>query len=847
MKTLNTKLSETTGTWLRSATRLFVLPAIVTLMAVAAQAQVTYTPVFSNVWVVAAGTYLDLPQNTANNSRGVGLNPVRTNVLYGSTANNTNGGAGHVSVLSFASGSNYLAQLPGTNVTSTAAIISLQGVRVADDGAVYACNRADTSSSVFRIYRWASDSDLSSGPSNVFISSPNFIQRMGDHMDVRGGGINTEIVVVGSSGSGANINTNFTIFRPTDASCTVFTNFSITLPGSSATVSVCQYGVTFEGTNSAIWVRSASGAANETRRIVYNPATLTATCARTNAVDQTACRSIKYYADTNGVELLASVQVSATLSAAQIARVFRIPTSPTAALISVLSSNFPAPFTGSQNGNGLGQVDAKKGYFVFGAPGFGLTFFKVDYTTTAPPTVSASSSGTPVIAGYPVTLTATVSGSSPLSYQWYFNTNTPISGATTNFYTIASTVTTNAGVYTLITTNLYGKATNSLTIIVLPNGSSALMTNLWTITDGSRSYLPGSGSLTTRGLGYDPVLNRLVVVGRTPTNGVWLLDANTGAEVGSLDLSLLNPGTPSSGYGLFPINMCGVADDGIVYVANLCISASQPFLIYSFASATDGAAVGTAYTEAAGTLFASAGRLGDNMAVRGAGTNTQIICCSRNTGTNVVIFTTIDGTTFTPNIVAINTVNQEIGGSSVYWGSGNTFWAKTDSLNNIRQVSFDLNTLTGTVIGSYPLLNTEAIIGVDSDNGYVTAVGGRENPQSLGVYDINNIDATLPIDREFFAGSTTGANVQGTGQTVVSVKSGRVFSLSTGTGILAVGYAGKVAISQLANQPVVTWVTSASTLQSTTNLSTTPFADVPSATSPYTNTTDNVKFFRLKK
>jgi hypothetical protein len=35
-------------------------------------------------------------------------------------------------------------------------------------------------------------------------------------------------------------------------------------------------------------------------------------------------------------------------------------------------------------------------------------------------------------------------------------------------------------------------------------------------------------------------------------------------------------------------------------------------------------------------------------------------------------------------------------------------------------------------------------------------------------------------------------------------------------------------------------------LQSTTNL-TVPFADVVGATSPYTNSTDEVKFFRLKK
>jgi hypothetical protein len=838
-----TSLAMLRSKWFSKRT---ILTGLAALLTVGAQAQVTYTPVLTNVWVLPAATYADLPASSGNNVRGIAINPTTTNVLYASTA----AGSNHVGIVSFASGSNYLGSLNAQTIS--AGTLGMEGVRVADDGTIYTWNLSGAPASRFLIFKWPTEATGVS-PTVVFDSStapPSFQWRIGDYMDVRGSGANTEIVGVGS-GSGANITTNFVVFRPTDSTCTTFTNFSITIPGSQGTtpVNLCGAGIAFEGTNNAVWIRQAGQ--QFTRRITYTPAVMSSgACARTNTVDQSVCQGLKYYASTNGVQLLATVQASTGNGANQIARVFQIPTSPTAPLVSVLSSNIPA-VTGSVNGNSLGNVDVKNGYFAFGAPGHGISLFKLDFLTAAPPSgLTLGSPGSTIVEGTSVTFTATAAGSAPLTYQFYFTNATStnlLASSTNNIYTNSSISVANIGSYFAIVTNLYGSATSGVAnITVLPKGTSTLMTNLWTIAGGSRSYIPGSGNLVTRGLGYDPVLNRVLVVSRAPTNGVWILDANTGAEVGTLDLSLFNPGTPSSSYGTFAINMCGVADDGVVYGANLCNSATDPFAIYPFASATDGAPyTGTPAYADGGTLYSSVGRLGDTMAVRGAGTNTQILCASRNSGTNVVIFTTTDGVNFNPNIVAINTSNQEIGGLSVYWGAGNTFWAKTDSLNNVRQVSFDLTTLTGTVIGSYPLLTTETIIGVDSDNGYVTVVGARENPQTLGVYDINNISSTLPIDREFFAGSTAGANVQSTGQSVVDVKGGRVFSLSTGTGILAVKYAGKLAISQIAGQQVVTWPTTNAVLQSAAVVSG-PYTDVSGATTPYTNSTGSVKFYRLR-
>ena len=824
-------------------------------LATVASAQITYTPFFIKAWDLQATAFADMP-TTGNNMRGVGISPLTTNVLYGSTASATNagvyGGGNHVSTVSFASGSNYISQ---SKTSPNGAQVNLTAVRVSDDGYVYGCNVTTTNASFpaasqnFQVFRWASETDTASDPLLVFSSTnvfaltnsgwATFQWRIGDFMDVRGSGINTEIVVSGNGGAGANVSSNIVVLRPTDASATFFTNFSITIPGGGG-AALAGRGIAFEGTNNAVYFHNASSL----RRMAYTPAVMTSGVVNsTNGIDGIG---LDYWASTNGVKLVSIVKPASAASAIQIARIYQIPAaSPLATLSPILSSNMPV-ITGSANANAIGQTDAQNGYFAFGAPGHGVTLFKVDFLTQAPPTVGAPSGGGVIIGGLTNSLSVIPSGSTPFGYQWYFTNGVAtnaIIGAITNLYTLAPAQPTNAGGYFVIVTNLYGRATSGVVnLTVIPNGSSSLMTNLWSIAGGSRSYVPGAGTTTSRGLGYDPVLQRVVVVSRVPTNGVWVLDAATGAEVGSLDASVI----PGTGFGTLSISMCGVADDGKVYVANLCNGGSEPFLIYQFDSATDGAALlGAAYNNTVPGLFTSFGRIGDSMAVRGAGTNTQIICGSRNSGTNVAIFTTADGVNFDLNVVAIDTANQEIAGLSVYWGAGNTFWTKTDSLNNLRQVSFDLNTLTASVIGSYPLLSTETIIGVDSANGYVSAIGARENPQSVGIYDINALSFDKPIDREFFAGSTAGANLQATGQSAVDVAGGRIFSLSTGTGLLAVKYAGKLSIAKDGVNQVVSWPVTNATLQSATVVSG-PYTDVSGATTPYTNSTGAVKFYRLR-
>ncbi|MDR3460527.1 MAG: immunoglobulin domain-containing protein [Verrucomicrobiae bacterium] len=821
-----------------------------------AQAQVTYTPIFTNIWVVAAGAYADLPSDANNRVRGIAINPVTTNVLYASNIGGTNNGTAHVSTLSFASGSNFVGNLNASGITS--GTLAVDSIRVADDGAVYACNLSGSSASAFKIYRWASDTDVSTAPATVVnITSPSFTERLGDYMDVRGSGLNTEIVVVGN-GSSTAITTNFMVFRPTDASCLTFTNFSILIPGSSASVNLCGAGVAFEGTNNVIWVRQAGS--QNTRRVVYNPGTLTATVTATNTVDQSVCQGLKYFSATNGVQMLATVQATTSGTSPNIARVFVINTNaPLAAFASVLSSNLPPPY--NANGNGLGNVDVRDGYLVFGAPGNGLSFFKLGFLTTAPPAVTISGSGSTFVAGFGLNavFSGAASGSTPLSYQWYFNNGVatnPIVGALANSYTVTNVQAANAGSYFVIVTNLYGKATSGVVnITVLPNGGSSLASNLWSLAPGSRDYLTTGDN--QRGLGYDTNLNRVVVVTRSPTNGILLLDGNTGADVGNLDISAFAAVTLP---GALAFNMCGVADDGAVYVANLITSAdadsSDSFVIYRWTSADPSATVYQSY--AGNPLWAvggtgTLGRIGDTMAVRGAGANTEILCTFRN-GTNVALFTTDSGgVDFTCHIIAITNLAASIGAANPFtgasplglgcaFGAGNTFWAKSTSYN-LRQVSFDLNSGMGAVIGSYAMPTTVAPLGVDVANGYIGLIGVTETPMNLSIYDITTPSGptiNTIVDREAFGANNVNGN--GTGSVVFDVAGGRIFSLSSNSGLLALTYAPRLYVSPQVSGATVSW-TGPGALQSATVVNG-PYNNT-GATSPYTSTAADHLFFRV--
>jgi subtilase family serine protease len=133
--------------------------------------------------------------------------------------------------------------------------------------------------------------------------------------------------------------------------------------------------------------------------------------------------------------------------------------------------------------------------------------------TAQPPSQTVLSSGTAVLA-------ATVSGSTPLAYQWRKNgTNlangTGISGATSNVLTLSGVTTNGSGNYSLAVTNLFGVSTSSvatLTVVLPPAITVPLATQ--TIQCGSNAAFNVTATGTAP-LSYQWILDGAVIAGAT--------------------------------------------------------------------------------------------------------------------------------------------------------------------------------------------------------------------------------------------------------------------------------------------------------------------------------------------
>jgi hypothetical protein len=824
MKTINTR----PRTFLPQLVRRGLIAAVASASLVLSHAQV---PTFAPVWSVGSGTNAsaglpeDLPAS-GNNVRGIALSPLTTNVLYASTTAGTNSGNNHATVLDYANNGSYLGQLSGSGVGG--GTINLVPIRVSDDGSVYACNVVLAGGTLI-VYRWVSESDFTTPPTQVF-TLPAATVRFGDNMDVRGAGIDTEIVITGNGGAG------LLVLKPADDTLTTWTNVLMTFPGG---VSMAARGVAFEGTNNAIYAKPSGSTL--VYRLAYDLSVPSCTVTATFTVDQAATAGIDY-AEIDGIKLLSAVVYGTTAitnGAAHHARVFRL-TSPSNA-VSVL--NAPLPLPNQANANGIAMSDIKNYHFAFSEPNNGISLFQITgFVTNTPPVLGGAPTGGGIyVEGYaPVTLAVSASGSAPLAYQWYFNTNTPIVGANSSSLALGTADFADTGIYSVIVTNNFGSVTSSFaSVTVVPAGYSAVAAQAWSLAPGSRDYLTAND--TQRGMAFDPVSQSLVLVSRAPTNGIHVISAADGADLGELDVSLLSAGTPP---GFFAINAVGVADDGVVYAANMVLNAAvDTFAVYRWQDTTNGTGMGLAYFSTPGFT----GRLGDTLTARGSGVDTELLA-SFNAGTNIALLNTFDGFNFNFNLIAVTNLPADAQANGfarlgIAFGPTNTFWAKSSGFN-LRLVRYDVAAGTGEVIATYPSIpGSIAPIGVDNSNNLLAGIAITQIPQNLALYDLLAAGEPALVDRELYAANNP--NINGTGTVAFDIAGGRIFSLDSNNGILALNYAPRLYITPEVNGGVVTW-TGPGTLQAAGAVTGT-YTNVPGATSPYTNPGPGTLFFRVAR
>jgi hypothetical protein len=107
-----------------------------------------------------------------------------------------------------------------------------------------------------------------------------------------------------------------------------------------------------------------------------------------------------------------------------------------------------------------------------------------------PPFITAQPQNWTNVVGFAATFSVGASGSAPLRYQWYFNTNTPLPNQTNATLSFSIASTNDAGGYSVIVTNRFGSVTSAVAVLTVIPGSPPLLP-AFSGADGAAKYATG--------------------------------------------------------------------------------------------------------------------------------------------------------------------------------------------------------------------------------------------------------------------------------------------------------------------------------------------------------------------
>jgi len=739
----------------------------------------------SNAWNIAIGTG-HIAVGDVN--RGIAYSAVSNQVFI---ANRTTGTTGFIDVFDGTTG----ALLSGSTGIS-GANLGIDQVGVSDDGVLYATPLTTSVSGTtgsLTIYSWTNWFNNPT-PYAAYVSTSgdpvvaNFTgKRIGDSMAVTGSGTNT-LILMAVPGAGAGC-TNFVLLHTADGSN--FTATVVLVPTGLPSIAGNIMGLSFY-TNGTFLVYPGSGAANRNVFLVSYPANFASQTSVVgtvlgNAATLTSSLTTAINYSPAG-QMLAVVQTANTAAGTKVNTnsIFSMTNFPTSAIELARVTNATATANGNATGGAaLGGAGKTNFLYVLECNNGVRAYAIIQNSASTVPTISSAPAAASGI--YPsYSLNVGVAGTAPFGYQWLASnsgtnissTFTNIPGATNNSFAINSPST---NYYEVIITNSVGSVTSApVRVALLTPVTSTVVTQLWRIATGTAgfSYLGTDG--TTRGMGYDTNSQRLVVANTAGT--IYILDANSGTNLGTLNMS-----TADLAGGTFALDQVVVADDGAVYSGNLAGDNSKHFKVNRWASPTTNVTSTVAYDDSGPGTLKITERWGDSMAVRGAGTGTQILLAGRN-GTNVALLTTADGLSFSATIIAVSGVPAGFSGLGITFGDGNTFWSKTSG-GDLRKIAFDPLLGTGSVIFDYTtpgqIPSSMVGVGVDSVNNILAGIVINDIPHDMQLFQLTGTaDAPVMFHQGFFA----SGNVNGNGSVAIAMKYPRVYGLDAVNGLVAMTY-----------------------------------------------------------
>jgi pectate lyase len=206
-------------------------------------------------------------------------------------------------------------------------------------------------------------------------------------------------------------------------------------------------------------------------------------------------------------------------------------------------ANYTASFTATAASHELrfvGRVSADATVF--------LDNVRIAYPSQPPGIVTQPASLTRSI-GLTAQFSVLANGALPLSYKWYYNTNTVLTGQTSSTLTLNNVQPANAGTYSVTVTNVNGSITSALATL--------------TVT-ADPPTITGSPATQSRAVGQSAEFS-VTAIGASPLRYQWYFNTNTvlAGETNSL-LTLFNAGTNQTGkYSVLITNAYGSATSAL--------------------------------------------------------------------------------------------------------------------------------------------------------------------------------------------------------------------------------------------------------------------------------------------